>query len=661
MEERLLLVDVAIILASAFPLLFLGRWLRVPVVISYLVTGIVIGPHALAWIRDAHRVEAIAEIGVALILFFIGLHVPLAKLRTFGRTTFISGALQMALTVAAGVAVSVPFGAELRPAIFYSLMVALGSTAVVLPILTARDEMGAPFARRFLGVSLFQDFAVIPLMLLVPAFATGAAAPSLRTVLPRVAFAIIGVIVLVLVARVVVPRVFVHIARLGSRETFTAATIVLILGTIAIAGRLGISAALGAFAAGVVIGDTDFIHEIGGVLRPFRDFLSALFFASIGMLLQPRFILEHIFMVLGIVVVVVGLKIAAAYPAFRAGGSLPRTSMRAAFAVAPIGEFSFLLAQEGKRQGVLPVHDEQVLIAVAVLTLASTPLLLSAGSALAAKLRGGREPDEENQERRRKSHIIIVGYGLNGQNVARVLNATNVPHVILEEDPTRAEVARADGGDVIVADAADPDALEAVGVGQALVAVIAISDPDGTRRIVRACRAQSETLHILVRTRYVAEVERLRALGANEVIPEEFETSIEIVTRLMRVLGVPGNLVAAQLRLLRDEGYRMLRDPALRTAEGRRLSAVLAAGTAQTYLVLPDTAAEGHTLQELRIADDHLAVPAILRDGVPMTSPAETERLRSGDMLFLVGAHEDLVRVTDRLDQIVTAPESSPG
>lgn len=660
MEERLLLVDVAIILSSAFPLLFLGRWLRVPVVISYLVTGIVIGPHALAWIRDAHRVEAIAEIGVALILFFIGLHVPLAKLRTFGRTTFISGTLQMALTVAAGLAVSLPFGAEPRSAVFYSLMVALGSTAVVLPILTARDEMGAPFARRFLGVSLFQDFAVIPLMLLVPAFAVGGA-PSLRSVLPRVLVAIVGVVVLILVARVVVPRVFSHIARLGSRETFTAATIVLILGTIAIAGRLGISAALGAFAAGVVIGDTDFIHEIGGVLRPFRDFLSALFFASIGMLLEPRFIYEHIFLVLGIVVMVVGLKIAAAYPAFRAGGSLPRTSMRAAFAVAPIGEFSFLLAQEGKRQGVLSGDDQQLLIAVAVLTLAGTPVLLSAGSALAAKLRGGREPDEETHDRRRKNHIIIVGYGLNGQNVARVLNATNVPHVILEEDPGRAEVARADGGDVIVADAADPDALETVAVGEALVAVIAISDPDGTRRIVRACRAQSETLHILVRTRYVSEVERLRALGANEVIPEEFETSIEIVTRLMRVLGVPGNLVAAQLRLLRDEGYRMLRDPALRTAEGRRLSAVLAAGTAQTYLVLPDTAAEGRTLEELRIADDHLAVPAILRDGVPMPSPAETERLRSGDMLFLVGAHEDLVRVTDRLDQTLTAPESLPG
>ncbi|MGZ8711484.1 MAG: NAD-binding protein, partial [Thermoanaerobaculia bacterium] len=381
----------------------------------------------------------------------------------------------------------------------------------------------------------------------------------------------------------------------------------------------------------------------------------------IGMLLHPTFVLTHLALVLGLVAAVVVTKIVAAYPAFRAGSSLPRTSIRAAFAVAPIGEFSFLLAQEGKRHGVMSVNDEQALIAVAVITLASTPLLLSAGSALAGRLRGGRERGDETRESKLKNHIIIVGYGLNGRNVARVLTATSVRHIILEEDRGRAEVARGDGGAVIVADAADPDALDSANISDALAVVIAISDPDGTRRIVRACRAQSPTVHILVRTRYVSEVEFLRALGANEIIPEEFETSIEIVTRLMRVLGVPGNLVAAQLRLLRDEGYKMLRDPALRTAEGRRLSAVLAAGTAQTFLVLPDTAAEGRTLDELRIADDHLAVPAIIRDGVPMPSPSGDERLRSGDMLFLVGAHEDLIRVTDRLEQSVTAPGSLPG
>jgi CPA2 family monovalent cation:H+ antiporter-2 len=210
---------------------------------------------------------------------------------------------------------------------------------------------------------------------------------------------------------------------------------------------------------------------------------------------------------------------------------------------------------------------------------------------------------------------------------------------------------------VIIADASDVEALDEVGLGRALAAVIAISDQDGTRRIVQACRRLAPELHILVRTRYVSEVERLRTLGANEVIPEEFETSIEIVTRLLRVLCVPGNLVAAQLRILRDEGYKMLRDPGLRAAEGRRLSAVLAAGTSQTYLVLPDSRADGQTLDALAVADDRVAVPALLRDAKPMSPVPLDLLLQAGDTLFLVGAHEDLVRVVDRLEQ----PRESAG
>lgn len=651
MHEQHLLVDVAIILGAAFPLLFLGRRFRVPEVISYLVTGVLIGPHALGWIRDTNQVESIAEIGVALILFFIGLHVPVEKLRTLGKTAFVSGSLQMILTVLLILLLAIPLAINMRLATFYGLLIALGSTAVVLPILASRDEMGSPFARRFLGVSLFQDFAVIPLMLLVPAFAAQAGAPPLPEVLSRVAVAIVGVILLVLLARIVVPRVFKQIAALGSREIFTAAAIVVIVATIAIAERLGISPALGAFAAGVVIGDTEFIHEIGGILRPFRDFLSALFFASIGMLLQVRYLVDNIGLVLAVVTVVVIAKVLAAYPAFRAAGALPRTSVRAAFALAPIGEFSFLLSQEAKSLGVLPPQHEQMFIAVAVLTLAGTPLLVMMGNAVAGRLHG-RIDDSSAAQPHRSGHILIVGYGLNGQNVARVLFQTGVPHVLLDEDPHRVEDARATGSQAMVADAGDPDALESADIGLALAMVVAISDPDGSRRIVQVARRLNPDLHILVRTRYVSEVEKLRALGANEVIPEEFETSLEIVTRLMRVLSVPGNLVAAQLRLLRDEGYRMLRDPALRAAEGRRLSAVLTAGTSQTFMVLPDTAAEGKTIEELRIADDHVAVPAMLREGVPISPAPPDDPLRAGDTLFLVGAHEDLIRVVDRLEKI---------
>ena len=644
-----LLADVAIILAASFPLLFLGKRFKVPEVIAYLVTGIIIGPYALGWIRETHQVEQIAELGVALILFFVGLHVPFDKLKSLGKTTLVSGSLQMVLTVALVVLVGIPFGADMRRTAFYGILIALGSTAVVLPILQTRDETGAPYSRRFLGVSLFQDFAVIPLMLLVPAFASGTEAPPLSKVLTRVGIAIVGVVILILVARVVVPRLFRKVASLGSREVFTAGVIVLIVATIAAAGRLGISAALGAFAAGVVVGDTEYIHEISGILRPFRDFLSALFFASIGMLLDPKFLFTALPLVLATVAGVVLIKVIAAYPALRAAGALPRTSLRAAFALAPIGEFSFLLAQEGKRFGALGPEDEQLFVSVAVLTLAATPFFVAVGLKLAERLKTRPEAAEAEAPELR-GHIIIIGYGLNGLNVAHVLSETGVPHVVIEEDPNRAEVARENGSRAIVADSASPEALEAAEIERALAVVVAISDPDGTRRIVRLVRQLNPHVHVIVRTRYVTQVEPLRNLGANEVIPEEFETSLEIISRLMRLLAVPGNVVASQIRILRDEAYRMLRDPGMRAAEGRRLSAMLEAGTSLTFFVLPDTRAEGKTLAELGVADDHVAVPAMIRAGAPYSPAPTDDPLRPGDTLFLVGAHEDLLKVMSRLE-----------
>ncbi|HEV8118436.1 MAG TPA: cation:proton antiporter [Thermoanaerobaculia bacterium] len=649
MHGRGLVVDVAIILTAAFPLLFLGKRLKVPEVIAYLVTGILVGPHAFGWIPDIDRVKDIAELGVALILFFVGLHVPFDKLKTLGKATLVSGSLQLGFTVLLVAGIGAVTGADVRHASFYGILIALGSTAVVLPILATRDEVGAPFARRFLGVSLFQDFAVIPLMLLVPAFATGASAPSLPRVLLRVAVALGGVVLLIVVARVIVPRLFHKIAELESREVFTAGVIVLIVATIAAADKLGISPALGAFAAGVVVGDTEFIHEIGDILRPFRDFLSVLFFASIGMLLDPGFLRASVPLVLLAVSSVVVLKIVAAYPAFRLAGALPRTSLRAAFAIAPIGEFSFLLAQEGKRFGILPAIEEQLFVCTAVLTLAATPLVVAAGIRSAARLRP-RPEEAEAAEPELSGHIVIIGYGLNGLAVAHVLSESKIPHIVVEEDPDRAAVARQNGSRAIAADAAGPEGLDAAGVAHARAVVVAISDPDGTRRIVRLCRKESPGAHIIVRTRYVSQVEALKELGANEVIPEEFETSIEIVSRLMRLLAVPGNVAATRILELRDQGYRMMRDPSMRSAEGRRLAAALEAGAAITFFVLPDTPAEGKSLHELRVADDHVTVPAMMRGGAPYSPAPDEEPLRAGDTLFLVGSREDLSRVIDRLE-----------
>src|SRR5262249_18985188 len=276
-------------------------------------------------------------------------------------------------------------------------------------------------------------------------------------------------------------------------------------------------------------------------------------------------------------------------------------------------------------------------VCTAVLTLAATPLVVAAGIRSAARMGPGPEEAEE-AEPRLSGHIVIVGYGLNGLAVAHVLSESRIPHVVIDEDPDRAEIARRNGSRAIAADAAGPEGLHAAGIARAKAVVVAISDPDGTRRIVRLCRKESPQVHILVRTRYVAQVEALKELGASEVIPAEDETAIEIVSRLMRLLAVPGNVAATRILELRDHGYRMMRDPAMRSAEGRRLSAALEAGAAITFFVLPDTPAEGKTLNELGVADDHVTVPAVMRGGAPYSPAPAAEPLKAGATPLLLGA-----------------------
>ncbi|MCK6682611.1 MAG: cation:proton antiporter [Thermoanaerobaculia bacterium] len=659
MFGREFLRDAAVILAASFPVLFLCRRLRLPQIVGFLVTGIAIGPHALGWLADAGRVEGIAEFGVVLILFFVGLQFPVTKLFSLGRTALVGGFLQMSLTTAAIAILKMAVGSPWNEAVFYGMLISVSSTAVILPILSARDEVAAPFAKRFLGISLFQDLGVIPLVLLLPALATtSAGGPSTLAVATRVAVAIVGVVILVAGARFAVPRLLDQIVRLGSRESFTGGVFVVVIVLISLAEEAGVSAAMGAFAAGIVLGESEHVHEIAATLSPFRDLLSSLFFVSIGMLLEPQTVLSRPWVILFAVGAVLLIKALFAHIALLAAGTSPRTAFRAALALATVGEFSFVLATAGGRLGLLPAESQQTFVAVAVVTLTLAPFLLMAGPRLAERLSErveGLEDDSGHHGPKLARHIVIIGYGLNGRSVGRVLHDTGIPQVVLELDPERVALARRDGVRVIRADATGPEALEAAGVANAAGVVITIQDPDGARRATRLCRHRTDSARIIVRTRYVHEVEILRQAGADEVIPEEFETSIEIVARVLRMLHVPGNILATQLRLLRDEGYLRLRDPHGKAKEGRRLSALLAAGTTDLFLVMPETAADGVTLSDLRLTDLHVAVPAVIRDGNPI-APVPLEFIsQAGDTLVLAGAHEDLAAATARLEALRAA------
>src|SRR5512140_35101 len=300
MWERTFLRDLAVVLAASFPVLFVCRRLRLPQVVGFFVTGVVLGPHALGWVRESSRVESIAEFGVALILLFVGLEFPIRRLKALGRTSLVGGSLQMALTAAGGFALARAAGRTPNEAVFFGLLVSVSSTAVVLPLLKQRDELAAPYGRRFLAVALFQDLAVIPILLFLPALVTGSG-PGAAAVAGRVAVAIAGVALLVAVARRAAPRLLDAVARMGSRETFTGAVVVLVLAMVAAGEKAGVSAAMGAFAAGIVLGEGAHVHEVAATLAPLHDLLSSLFFVAIGTLLEPGFLARHPGEVAGVV------------------------------------------------------------------------------------------------------------------------------------------------------------------------------------------------------------------------------------------------------------------------------------------------------------------------------------------------------------------------
>jgi CPA2 family monovalent cation:H+ antiporter-2 len=414
---------------------------------------------------------------------------------------------------------------------------------------------------------------------------------------------------------------------------------------------------MGAFAAGIVLAESESIADVSSTFAPFRDVLSSLFFVSVGMLFAPEFLARNPVPVAVGAAFVVLAKALTAYPALRIARAVPKTAVRASLALANVGEFSFVLALAGAKLGLLGDPEQQLFVAVAVLTMFLVPFVIGAGPALAARLPDLLTDREPVASVLRRGHVVVVGYGLNGRNVARVLGETGLKTVVVEADADRAADARNDGVPVLLADATGVEGLLMAGIARARAVVVTIPDPGASRKVVRICRSRNADARLIVRTRYIREVEELRKAGADEVIPEEFETSIEIVARVLRSLHVPGNLIATQVRVLRDEAYRKLRDPLARPEAGRRLSALMAAGTSDLVLILPEMPAVGKTLGDLHLEEDHVAVPALLRDGVPLAPPPPDVRIEPGDTLLLVGAHEDLVHATKRLE----GPEAAAG
>lgn len=645
------LYDIIIIFAFAIIIIAIGNKVRIPGIVGFIFTGILIGPYGLGLISDTNIIDVLAEIGIIFLLFTIGMQFSFRTLYEMRKIVLIGGSLQVLFTIAVTLAISHLFSVPLTEGLFYGFLVCHSSTAITLKLYQERAEIESPQARVTLGVSIFQDIITVPMLIALPILAG-------ETTDIGGAIVTLGITVAILFAAVfaisifVIPRFMNRITGIRSPELFLLAILLICFVITYITASIGLSLAIGAFLAGLTLSESDYFHQAFASIIPFRDIFTSFFFISIGMLLNVGFLVQSPVLIIGLVIGVILMKSIVAGGSILAIGQSLRTSVLSGLALSNIGEFAFVLSIPGRELGLISETGEQIFLAVTVLTMSLTPLAIGMGPRTAdlfcrlplnRRLKAGCVVDTGKSLPPLNDHLVIVGYGLNGRNLARAAKAGGVPYVIIDLNPATVEKEQKAGENIFFGDATNAMILSHAAIEQARILVIVINDPVSTRSITTLARKMNPDLSIIVRTRFLVEVKRLLDLGADEVIPEEFETSVEIFTRVMQKFLIPEAVIDRLVRDVRSDTYQMLRSPADSTAGFADLKRKLPHVRIDTLLVEPGSAVTGKTLGGMQVRTTYsVSVLAIKRGDEILENPSGDAWFSEGDEVIVIGAPESV-------------------
>lgn len=563
--------ELVLIGAMAIAIILIFQRLKIPPVIGLIFTGILLGPSGIGVVYDQKLISTLAELGVILLLFTIGLEFSLDDLKKLKKIVLVGGAVQILVT---GIAISLfsywfmlAIGRGITPsaAVFLGFAFSVSSTAICLKILTDRDELALPHGRIALGILIFQDIAIVPLMIGIN-FLNPKSAPSYDVLFNK-----IGVIVLFATAiftgfRLLMPKMVRLIASLHAREVLVIGALVICFGAAYLTSLAGLSLALGSFVAGMVIASTDESHQISVTIDPFREAFSSIFFISVGLLLDVKVINLPLFVSIAIAVLLVKGLIVAGLSLFL-GNSL-RVSMMAGMALAQIGEFSFVLAETGLENSVINHEIFQAMLAIIVVTMIVTPAMIAVAPKFADQMVPalgfiplkskdssvqGMRPADSTIICAGEIHAAIIGFGVNGQNVAAVLHATNISYSVLEVDRETVKTMRRKGEPIYYGDCTDKKSLLRAGIDHARAVVLGISDASAIGKSIAMIREINKKAFIIVRARTLDDVAELYRAGADVVVTEKFETSIQIFSQLLNHFTVDPELILEQQAIIRRE------------------------------------------------------------------------------------------------------------
>lgn len=643
-----LLQDILILLGFSVVIVFALQKLKLPSIIGFLLTGIIIGPYGFSLINAVEQVEILSEIGVILLLFVIGMELSIKQLISIKRTVFIGGFLQVGITVLIAGLVYYFLGNSWNESVFVGFLFSLSSTAIVLKTLQDRQQITAPFARNALAILIFQDIIVVPMMLVTPMIA-GESANIGISILTLILKSAVVLAITFISARYVIPRLMHAVAKTNSKELFLLVTITLCFAIAFLTSEAGLSLALGAFLAGLIVSESDYSHQATSIILPFRELFTSFFFVSVGMLLDLHFFLNNIPVILLLVLVVFIIKSTIASIAVAILKYPTRTVLLTGLSLFQVGEFAFILSKVGIEYNLLTAQTNQYFLSVSIVSMILTPFVIIFSENIAnrfihvSKKLGldstlvSEESKAEISTHELENHLVIIGFGVNGSNLAKAAASSNIPYVVIEMNAETVKREKEKGLPIIFGDATQDHILETVHLSNARAAVIAISNNFATQSIIKNIRSHSDSLYLVVRTRFVKETSELIALGADKVIPEEFETSIQIFTNVLQRFLVPEDDIEQLIEKVRADNYQLFKGD-LKRPKTYRPNELADFNITCLRMNADSNKFLGKPLKELNLRAEYgINILGIKRKNEMLESIQPEEILKQGDIIYIQG------------------------
>ncbi|HLJ37446.1 MAG TPA: cation:proton antiporter [Steroidobacteraceae bacterium] len=646
------LTQVLILLAGSVFLVTLARRLKLPTTLAYLALGLLIGPHALAVVSDTGTTRLLAELGVAFLLFTLGLEFSLPRMLAMRGEVFGLGALQVGATAAVFAVIGNLLGIGWLPAIVLGGAVAMSSTAILLHQLTERAELNRTHGRLAFSMLLFQDLAFVPFLALASALAAGADHLTMSEGVVAAVGGMLAIVAVLAAGRWLLRPLFHEIAHSRLRELFTLTVLLVALASAWVSHLAGLSFALGAFLSGMMLAETEYRHQIEAVIRPFRDILLGLFFVSVGMLLDTSLLVYALPKVALMLVTLVVLKSVIGALSARAFTTSRFKALRAGIVISIGGEFGVALCTILLETGLVRADVVEPLLLAIVLSMVLSPLILANNKRVARALLREHGPAPTAVEREdaatsgiaRREHVILCGFGRVGQNVGRVLESQGFEYIALDLDPARIRAARQAGDPVIYGDSSDEELLGRAGLSHASAVVISFSDPATSIGILRSLRRLRPDVPVLVRTADDARLKELQDAGATDVVPETFEASLMLVSHVLMLLHVPVPRVLRTLSDIRNSRYAVLRN-IVRRGDARPVDETIEHREELKSVVVPPGAwAVGRSLSEVRGRGVEVTFTGVRRQGILGREPADATVLHEGDIVVIYGQPQELER-----------------